>query len=706
MAARIDTLLDAVRRGWPGYVERPGQRAMMDAVARTLLAARVKDAPPPADEERGRNLLLVEGRTGTGKTLGYLIPLVAIATAKELSAVVATATVGLQEQLVLRDLPRLAALSPWPFAFSIMKGRGRYLCRAKLDALTGDVAQDSLFGDEAPDPDAAVWERPPQAHEIRWLRQVARQVDEGAWNGDRDALDPPPDAGLWGRVAADRNGCAGANCHAWRTCSFFAARREARAARIVVANHDLVLSTLAHEAPTLGAPEEMLFVFDEAHHLPDIGIAQFTSRVALESALRALDRLPAALRRAANALGEAPLAADAAALAQATATVYRDLQRAFAMHPEILRRGRLRFPQGTLPEEMAEMCVAARVPLETLLDRTKALHAAVSRRLEDADDAAKAGLGLLLSDLGAQQARIQGQIDLWLAWERHDAVPLAKWVEREDGHAPGRSELVLAASPITAAGNLSRHLWRRVGAAVCTSATLAACGDFDFYARLAGLRKFPAHGRLAVESPFDYPRQGLLVVPRMKTDPRDAEAHTAELAALLPERLRDFDRGQLVLFASRKQMEQVAALMPAGLRDEILVQGEASRSELLRRHGERVEAGTRSVLFGLQGFGEGLDLPGALCEHVAIAKIPFAPPDGPVEEALAEWLTGLSRDPFAEVTVPRAGLKLVQWVGRAIRTADDRAEITLFDRRLVSKSYGARLRRGLPAFSFADLGAR
>jgi acetylornithine aminotransferase len=138
--------------------------------------------------------------------------------------------------------------------------------------------------------------------------------------------------------------------------------------------------------------------------------------------------------------------------------------------------------------------------------------------------------------------------------------------------------------------------------------------------------------------------------------------------------------------------------LPGVLLDVVLVQGTLSRTRLLAAHNARVEAGLPSVLFGLQSFGEGLDLPGALCETVFIAKLPFTPPSDPVDEARAEWLRRLGRDPFNELVVPATGIKLLQWTGRAIRTESDRAEVVCYDKRLLTQAYGRRMLSGLPPY--------
>ena len=259
----------------------------------------------------------------------------------------------------------------------------------------------------------------------------------------------------------------------------------------------------------------------------------------------------------------------------------------------------------------------------------------------------------------------------------HDTVPWAKWMEFAPppvgAPATVSADAWLCASPMTAAQILSRGLWKNVSAAVCTSATLTACGRFDFFDRLSGLNRFPERRAMVVASPVDYSRQGELRIAPMVNSPKSPE-FSSELCRVLPALLREHGHGQLVLFTSRRQMGACHAALPRDLSEQVQMQGESSRTEMLAEHGRRVARGKRSILFGLQSFGEGIDLPGSLCEHVVIDKLPFAPPNSPVEEALSEWLTGQGRDPFVEISVPRAAMKLAQsagpgadWLARPLR---------------------------------------
>jgi ATP-dependent DNA helicase DinG len=183
----------------------------------------------------------------------------------------------------------------------------------------------------------------------------------------------------------------------------------------------------------------------------------------------------------------------------------------------------------------------------------------------------------------------------------------------------------------------------------------------------------------------------------MRSEASNASAHTEELIELLPQ-LLDADEGSLVLFSSRRQMNDVYDGVPQDWRARTLRQDDYSKQEILRRHREAVDEGRGAVIFGLASFAEGVDLPGAYCQHVIIAKLPFAVPDNPVDAALAEWLEAQGRNAFMEISVPDAALRLVQASGRLLRTESDRGRVTLLDRRVITRRYGRTILDSLPPF--------
>jgi ATP-dependent DNA helicase DinG len=245
---------------------------------------------------------------------------------------------------------------------------------------------------------------------------------------------------------------------------------------------------------------------------------------------------------------------------------------------------------------------------------------------------------------------------------------------------------------------LVKGLWRGVSGAVLTSATLRACDSFDYFLRLSGLNRFKATRTATMESPFNYPEQGTLRTPRFKSTPKQP-GFSAEFCAALPALLEGFTAGQLVLFTSRRQMDQTYESLPMEFKSVTLIQGSVSRQDLLEEHRRRVKAGKRSIIFGLQSLGEGLDLPGDLCQQVLIDRLPFTPPTSPVDEALTEWLKTQNREAFDELVIPRASMRLAQWVGRAVRTVTDKATITICDVRLTTTRYGREILESLPPFA-------
>ena len=701
--ARLEDLYSEVAKTWPGFIARPGQYQMMQAALLTFLSAKA-----PAEETRsGRNLAQLEAGTGTGKTVAYCLAAIVASELLNKTVIVSTATVALQEQLFHKDLPRLAAIIP-ELKFDILKGRGRYVCESRLEGALNDDSQDSMLGEAWQDGFAdANWQPKgiprDNAEALRWFKNVRKTLHNGQWDGDIDNLAQPPAPEDWRQVQANAHACNGGQCEFFKSCAFFRARRQAATATLQVANHALVLATLQTDSKLID-PATTLFVFDEAHHLPGIAGEQFSYRARAGTTVKLLTSLRTIAIRHSRSL-PASTRPDPVAFAQTIAGCTDKL----AVLEDYWTQNQLvsadqpthRFAHGRIPEALVAEC-------EQLASQVRAVHGVVtsvanalmapdeSRSPTERDEQTRAGV-----ELGVYIDRLEVLDKLVSAWATHDKVPWAKWLEFAPGAVNPLGIAVpdawLCASPMTAAQLLSRGLWKNVSAAVCTSATLTACGSFDFFDRLSGMNRFPERRALIVESPFDYATQGELRIAPMQHSPK-SPGFSDELCQRLPELLREHANGQLVLFTSRRQMQACHAALPRALLAQVQVQGERSRTELLKEHGRRVAAGERSIIFGLQSFGEGIDLPGALCEHVVIDKLPFTPPNSPVEEALSEWLSDQGRDPFAEIAVPRAGMKLAQWAGRGVRTVTDRAVITVCDTRLVTMRYGRDILAGLPPF--------
>ena len=319
-------------------------------------------------------------------------------------------------------------------------------------------------------------------------------------------------------------------------------------------------------------------------------------------------------------------------------------------------------------------------------------------KLRSKEDPSQAATNsVLYAKLGQLAPKINSVVSTANLLLEHGPQPLAKWLQSDT--SSGLVLLSAHACPIVPGDLLRQHLWSKVRGAVVTSATLTSCGTFDYFLNEAGLVNKPYVSTLAVQSPFNYATQGQLIVVETTADPKNADAYTREMVTELMTDLGRVERGALALFTSRVQMKAAVEALGPALQTAVLVQGQMARGRLLATHQARVEAGYPSILFGLQSFGEGLDLPGKLCETVFIAKLPFSPPSDPVEEARSEWLKSVGRDPFSELVVPATGIKLLQWTGRAIRTEDDHATVICYDRRLLRLAFGRRMLQGLPPYA-------
>jgi len=294
------------------------------------------------------------------------------------------------------------------------------------------------------------------------------------------------------------------------------------------------------------------------------------------------------------------------------------------------------------------------------------------------------------------QARCEAGLNLCLGFSIEDdpqSYPHARWLTFEQ--IQDELELTLSCSPILAAENLSEKLWNECLAAVLTSATLSALDSFDFLIMRSGLHENSSLCRIG--SPFNFSEAGLLRLPERGFDAGDSDAHTSAIIRYLPEILAE-EQGALVVFSSRRQMQDVLYQLDESFRQIVICQDDYSKQALLNRHREQIDAGERSIIFGLASLSEGVDLPGAYCTHVVIAKLPFAVPDNPVYLTLGEWVKAQGLNPFQELAIPDAAMKLVQASGRLLRNEADRGTITILDERLLTRSYGAAILGSLPAY--------
>jgi len=674
----VDERFAQLAANLPGFRQRPQQLAM----ARQVYTALSGDGSP---------LAMIEGPTGTGKSLAYLVGGSAAAARTGKRIVIATATVALQEQLLLKDIASLT-MAGLPIVAGLAKGRSRYLCPARLaQQLAEAPAHSPELGSTVP---------------LETLARLARELADG-WPGDRDSCPVDLSETQWRNLTLERHACSGRRCAWLDGCPYYVARNSLRAADVIVANQDLLLADIeAGGGFLLPKPEETLYVIDEAHHFADKTIHHRARSVRLLSIERSLDAMPRVLHGL-RRLRDREILMLVRSLEVAGKSLYLrigNLVTTLGNHgPLMLPQHHAadedlplwRFPDGVLPRSLQHHTADIHTQTDTLLQQMLTVRERLAQ-LRETSSGEPDKIELQTMAVGIEIARLQRQRDAWelFSADPDPERPVARWIEAEEWN--GTIDFAVQAAAILPGRHLLENLWGRVAGAVLTSATMTVGGSFDHIRRGLGLPSGRS-SELRLDSPFDQGRAELHV-PAMQWDPTNAGHHVAECIALLPSLLAHNQSG-LVLFASRRQMQAVLTGIPDALRRTILVQGEMPRQKLLEHHRDNVENGRRSILAGLASFAEGIDLPGKLCEHVVIMKIPFAVPDHPIEQARAEWLERNGRNAFMEIAVPQAALRMAQACGRLLRHEEDFGRITVLDRRLVEKGYGRLLLRSLPPYT-------
>ena len=620
-----------------GYRVRPSQVELACAVQQTI--------------ESG-GTLVAEAGTGTGKTWAYLVPAL-LGSGKVL---VSTGTRTLQDQLFGRDLPRVREALGVPASIALLKGRANYVCHYHLDRLQGD--------------DRALKARA----EIQQLRQLQSFARDSATGDKADLPTVPEEADIWQRVTSTRENCLGQDCPRVRDCFVLKARRQAQEADVVVINHALFMADLVlrEEGVTDLLPGADTVIFDEAHQLPDTATRFLGSSVSTHQLQDLARQIEAA------GLAYAREAAHWSDQAKRIEQAARELRLSCAALESIPGR-RVTFEAFPHPAEFD----LARETLALVLDEVGRMLAAVEEKHPDLAAAARSA-----TELG-QRVHQWGRPGRGAPEQAEGVAAIVRWVEL------GLHHVRLHAAPLSVAEAFSNY--RQGGQAwILTSATLSVQGDFSHFISRLGLEG--AH-TLRMESPFDYPNQALLFVPRGLPAPQSPDFLPQFVSTLMP--LIEANAGRaLVLCTTLRAVERVALLLAehydsAGHSWPIMRQGVGTRRDLL----ERFRTLPHAVLVGSASFWEGIDIPGDRLTLVAIDKLPFAPPDDPVIEARLRACRERGGNPFMEFQLPEAAIALKQGAGRLIRSESDWGVLMVGDTRLVDKPYGKQLWRGLPPFA-------
>jgi ATP-dependent DNA helicase DinG len=629
-----------------GGSERPGQIAMAEAVAEAV---------------DGGTHLLIQAGTGTGKSLGYLVP----ALAHGEPVVIATATLALQRQLVERDLPRtVEALHPLlrrRAVFAMLKGRSNYLCLHRLHEGVPQDEEEGLF-----DPFEAAAPTSVLGKDLLRLRDWSDETE----TGDRDDLRPGVSDRAWSQVSVSSRECLGAaKCPYGAECFAEAARERAKLAEVIVTNHALLAIDAIEDAPVL--PQHEVLIVDEAHEL----VSRVTGVATGELTPGSVNR---AVRRAAKIVDEK------------TADRLQTASEGFERLLELALPGRLEKIPEDLAQVLAMLRDAARAGI-TALGNTS------DKSVQDEDVVRKQALASLETVHDVSERIVQAS--------EFDVV----WYERHD-----RFGASLRVAPLSVSGLLREKLFTD-RSVVLTSATLKLGGDFDGVGASLGLGPEKAPERapasepgaqtaeaedgppqwrgLDTGSPFDYRKQGILYVASHLTPPgREPTRH--DMLDELADLVGAAGGRTLGLFSSMRAAQTAAEELRGRLDVPILLQGEETLGELIRRFAEDDE----TCLFGTLSLWQGVDVPGTGCQLVVMDRIPFPRPDDPLMSARQKAVEERGGNGFMAVAATHAALLMAQGSGRLVRASGDRGVVAVLDPRLERARYGGFLRASMPDF--------
>lgn len=618
MISKVFSTTGALARAIKGFQPRQPQTDMALSVDRAI---------------KNRTQLVVEAGTGTGKTYAYLVP--ALLSGKK--TIISTGSKNLQEQLFHRDLPLMIDTLGFTGRVALLKGRANYLCPERLSR------QMIESHDGHADPTLLS-----QLVKVRGWSSETKTGDLG------ECDDLAEDSPIIPTITSTNDNCLGKECPSYDECFVVKARKRAMDADLVVVNHHLFLADLAIKETGFGEliPEADVFIFDEAHQIPDIASQYFGQSLSSRQLQELAKDINIAYRTELRDTKQLEKVADR--LSQSASDL------------------RIVLGEPGFRGNWREICASPSVARELVR---------LSDALELAHDVMKLSLGRSqLLDAAFDRATL---LKAKLERLKDTSIPgYSYWYECSRHH------FSLNITPLSVAEKFREQIQLQDGAWIFTSATLAVNEDFSHFSHRLGLE--PAE-QFTLPSPFDYEKQAILCVPRFLPEPNSYGLADKLVHMLMP--VIEQNKGRCFFLCTSHQMvRDLSERFRESLDLPVLVQGETSKQKLLA---EFLELGN-ALLIATGAFWEGIDVRGQALSCVIIDKLPFTAPDDPLLKARIEDCRMQGGDPFSQVQIPDAVITLKQGVGRLIRDRSDHGALIICDNRLVSRSYGQTFLRSLP----------
>ncbi|CAM2796596.1 ATP-dependent DNA helicase DinG [Paenibacillus sediminis] len=681
----LEDVQNRLREHLPNYEQRESQNIMFGEVTKAF-----------AEDKH----LLIEAGTGTGKSLGYLLPSIYHSVKNDEKVMISTHTINLQEQLRERDIPLLKEVVPFPFQAAVFKGRQHYLCLRKFELKINRKD----FGPSREELLTA-------AQMIIWLAQTETGDDEEL-NLGRNGGD------FWETVESDSDSCLGRACPWFRKCYYHRAKHEAGIADVVITNHSKLFTDVKANHQLLPSYDRL--VVDEAHHLEDVAgkhlgmqmsyftVAHTLMRLYKDSKTGQLPNLRMQLQASANEKSvEWTSVIDSIypSLIEVKEHWDRLSELLYTLLPERSDAATgeagqyvLRLLPNKKPKDWDQLAPIENQIYVSIGDVVRKGEKLLAEMKEEQDDYSSDSL---ITDISGLLKDLANERDNLRSFMKLDDEETVYWLEANSQYRS--KSMQLYAVPIDVSKQLKEYFFDKRKSVILTSATLSVDKSFQYMIEQLGLQESADTNRLMttqLPSPFRYREQALLVIPRDFPSVKGSVGDDHFVSTLVKS-LSDLavaTRGRmLVLFTSYRMLRQVYdPLKEALAAKDITVIGQGvdsgSRSKLTRRF----QGESASVLLGTSSFWEGVDIPGDALTCLAIVRLPFQPPNHPLVEAKSERLQQQKKNPFMKLSVPQAIIRFKQGFGRLVRTAQDRGIVVVYDTRVIETYYGKHFLYSLP----------